>query len=253
MILSCIYDFFTPNRAQNSFPIYLILNLFLFCPLNAQSLNDGKHLFILSGQSNMVRLNVEDTLIPTLAAEFGSDHIIVVKDAMGSQPISRWYKGWVSSDGSVPKARGDLYDSLMEKVYSEIENQQIRTVTFVWIHGERDARISEGDVYMSSVIGLFNQLKRDLQRENINMVIARLSDFDLDNEKWPHWTKVRQAQEKIADEYSNILWVNTDDLNTGFNNNNEFIQDDLHYTVEGYRILGIRVAESAIKLIRSDL
>jgi hypothetical protein len=230
----------------------VILNVLQVGLLVAQSPNSGKHLFILSGQSNMVHLNPDQSFIPTLAAEFGKENIIVVKDALGAQPISRWYKGWIATDGSVPKSRGDLYDQLISKVFDAIKEQQVSSVTFVWIHGERDARISEGEVYTASVKGLINQLKNDLKRDTVNTIIARLSDFDLLNERWPHWTLVRQAQEQLADEDSAILWVNTDDLNTGLNSNNEFIKDDLHYTVEGYRTLGIRIAESAIKLIKSD-
>ncbi len=53
---------------------------------------DGKHLFILSGQSNMVGLKPEESFLPQLEAKFGKGNILIAKDAMGSQPIRRWYK-----------------------------------------------------------------------------------------------------------------------------------------------------------------
>ena len=52
----------------------------------------GVHLFVLSGQSNMVRLNPNVSFTPAVKAAFGKDNAIVVKDAVGAQPIRRWYK-----------------------------------------------------------------------------------------------------------------------------------------------------------------
>jgi len=93
----------------------------------------GKHLFILSGQSNMQGLRPQESFTPTIEAEFGKENVIVVIDALGGQPIRRWYKNWNPLTGNEPVATGDLYDSLMNKVNPAIVNQNIKTVTFVWI------------------------------------------------------------------------------------------------------------------------
>ena len=71
--------------------------------------NEGKHLFILSGQSNMARLDPSDSFTPTVIKEFGSDNVIVVKDAKGGQPIRRWYKNWKPAKGaaSTPSAKAE--------------------------------------------------------------------------------------------------------------------------------------------------
>ena len=61
-----------------------------------------KHLFILSGQSNMERLDPNISFTPTVEAAFGKNNVIVVKDAMGAQPIRRWYKKW---SGVMPTAK----------------------------------------------------------------------------------------------------------------------------------------------------
>ena len=50
----------------------------------------GRHLFILSGQSNMAKFNEKTTFIPAVEAAFGRENVIVVKDAQGGQPIQRW-------------------------------------------------------------------------------------------------------------------------------------------------------------------
>ncbi len=211
----------------------------------------GKHLFILSGQSNMARLNPEESFTPAMEAEFGAENIIVVKDAMGGQPIRRWYRDWKPSVGEEPKAQADLYDSLMVKVFQAMENEKIATVTFIWMQGERDAKEKHGEVYQESLLGLYNQLSTDLDRKDVNFVIGRLSDYDLVNEKYPHWTMIRDIQVKVAGSNDRFDWINTDDLNDGVNSNGIEINNDLHMSSEGYVVMGKRFAEKAIRLIRN--
>ena len=76
-----------------------------------------EHLFILSGQSNMKSLNPEESFTPKIESEFEKENVIVVKEALGGQPIRRWYKDWKPLKGNEPKAQPDLYDTLMTKVY----------------------------------------------------------------------------------------------------------------------------------------
>ena len=210
-----------------------------------------KHLFILSGQSNMAGLDPNISFTPTVEAAFGKDNVIIIKDAQGSQPIRRWYKKWKPVKGDTPKATGDLYDRLMLKVNAAIKGNKIKTVTFVWMQGERDAREKHGEVYAASFKSLIDQLADDLGRKDINFVIGRLSDFDMADKKYPHWTMVRKAQVEVADASLRGSWVNTDDLNDGKNKKGKDINNDLHYSVDGYKNLGKRFAEKAITLINN--
>ena len=155
---------------------------------------DGKHLFILSGQSNMAGLNPDESFTPAVETQFGRNNVIVVKDAQGGQPIRRWYKEWKPAQGETPAAPGDLYDRLMKKVRPAIADQQIASVTFVWMQGERDARERHGQVYAASMEGLLTQLSGDLGREDIHFVVGRLSDFDMKDKRYPHWTLVRKRR-----------------------------------------------------------
>lgn len=207
------------------------------------------HLFILSGQSNMAGLDPKISFTPTVETAFGKDNVIVVKDAQGGQPIRRWYKKWKPAKGDEPKATGDLYDRLMTKVNVTIEGKNIQTVTFVWMQGERDAREKHGQVYAASFKGLLDQLRQDLGRKDINFVIGRISDFDMGNKRYPHWTKVRKAQVAVAQADPRGEWVDTDDLNDGKNRKGKQISNDLHYSVQGYKTLGKRFADKAIALI----
>jgi len=208
-----------------------------------------KHLFILSGQSNMQGHRPDEAFAPTVKAAFGRRNVIVVQDAMGGQPIQRWYKGWMSPDGKTPDKLGDLYDRLLGKVRAEIAGKTVETVTFIWMQGERDAKMQWGEVYETSIKGLIKQLADDLGRDDLNVVIGRLSDFDMGNKRYPHWTMVRDVQVRVAEASSYGAWVNTDDLNDGANRRGRAITNDLHYSLAGYEILGKRFAESAIALI----
>ena len=212
----------------------------------------GKHLFVLSGQSNMQGHRPEEAFTPAVQHALGKDNVIVVQDALGGQPIQRWFKAWKSPTGEAPKSTGDLYDRLMSKVKPAIKGKKLESVTFIWMQGERDARMQWGDVYAASLEGLYKQFCQDIKRKDVNFVIGRLSDFDMKNEKYPHWTKIREVQVKFADSNARFAWVNTDDLNDGKNRQGKAIENDLHYSGEGYVTLGKRFAETALKLIKEQ-
>ena len=202
----------------------------------------GKHLFILSGQSNMALLNPFQVFKPAVLKAFGKENIIVVKDAQSGQPIRRWHKKWKPAKGEAPENNGDLYTRLMLKVNKAIKEESLKSVTFIWMQGESDAKKEYGDVYAKSLKGLLDQLKTDLDHQDIKVVIGRISDFDMENKKFAHWTKVRKAQEEVAKADPAIEIVDTDDLNGD--------KDALHYNKDGYKILGKRFAEKAIELIK---
>ena len=210
----------------------------------------GKHLFILSGQSNMQGHRPQEAFTPTVKKALGKANVIVIQDALGGQPIQRWWKQWKSPKGEKPAKTGDLYDRLMGKVNPAIKGQALKSVTFIWMQGERDAKQLWGPVYAASLKGLYEQLGNDLKRKDINFVIGRLSDFDMANKRYRHWTMVREAQVKVAESDPRFAWVNTDDLNDGVNRKGKPIKNDLHYSAEGYKILGKRFAQSALKLIK---
>lgn len=230
---------------------FLLLGFIAFVISSCLTKQEGKHVFILSGQSNMVRLNLEESFTPTIKEKFGNENVIVIKDAKGAQSIRRWYKDWKSLEKDAPKAQPDLYDTLMAKVYSAIENKKIASVTFIWMQGERDARKKFGTIYEESLRGLYNQLCNDLKRKDINFIIGRLNDFDMLNKNWQHWTMIRDIQVKVAESNPIYDWVNTDDLNDGINRKGKKIKNDLHMSKEGYIKLGKRFADKAIKLIEN--
>jgi hypothetical protein len=196
-------------------------------------------LFILSGQSNMARLDPDMSFTPAVKAAFPGDEVIVVKSAQGGQPIRRWYKEWRAPEGAKVKgpANGDLYETLQTQVKKAIAGKTVTAVTFIWMQGERDAKEKLSAVYGKSLGGLIEQVRADLGRKDVSVVIGRLSDCNL---KEPHWQAVREAQVAYAEKDPLAAWVDTDDLNGPDN--------ALHYTRQGYAELGKRFAAEAVRL-----
>lgn len=284
MKINCI------KTTQMSAQLAVLLLLAVCIPLGSADAQDGKHLFILSGQSNMQGLRPDESFTPAVEKKFGKENVIVVFDALGGQPIRRWYKGWESpkptgKDGTSAQAKkgdtkkdgakkanakkgdakkgtaktekkspkppviGDLYDRLMSKVKPAIKDQELASISFFWMQGERDAREKNAEVYGAALKGLHQQLCEDLGREDINFVIGRLSDFDVMNKRYPHWTRIREIQVMVAENHPRGAWVDTDDLNDGKNRRGKPINNDLHYSGEGYKVFGSRMATKAIELI----
>ena len=211
---------------------------------------DGNaHLFILSGQSNMVALNPSVSFTPAVEEAFGADSVIVVKDAHNGQPISRWVKDWTSVQGTQRKSSGDLYDRLMGKVTEAIAGRELDTVTLLWMQGEADAAGNQVGVYKASLDRLLARLSEDFNRDDIRFVLGRLSDYSLDTGKHPEWQAMRDLQEAYADASPLGAWVNTDDLNNKTDRKTGEPKNDVHYTREGYATFGRRLAEKAIGLI----
>lgn len=207
------------------------------------SLKADTHLFILSGQSNMERLKPETAFTPAVEKAFGKENVVVIKEATGGQPISRWYQGSKAGDGKT----GDFYKSILTKVEAATAGKTIKSITFVWMQGERDAQTGQEATYADNLTGLITKLRTDLKHQNMNVVIGRLSDFGMDK---PGWISVRQTQVKIAEADPHAAWVDTDDLNNLKKKGGADV-NDLHLSKEGYVTLGQRFAEKAIALINA--
>lgn len=217
---------------------------FVFSVLQLQAEPAAKsRLFILSGQSNMKHVDPEVSFTPALKQAFPGDEILVVKVAHSGQPIRRWYRDWKPESGELAKGTmvGDIYRKLIKQVEDTLQGRPApNSVTFVWMQGEADTGSPDmANVYEASLKGLIAQIRDDLQRPDCSVVIGRISDYA----KFPEGSKtVRAAEMKVVAEDPKAAWVDTDDLNGK--------RDDLHYTAEGYRILGERFAARAVELIR---
>lgn len=228
---------------------------------------EGKHLFILSGQSNMYHMKPGESFIPAVEKAFGKDNVFVASVAKRGASIRYWDKDYPweagvpqgrEQPGSKPKTReefvsefGNLYDALLNSVKKKSEGKTFETVTFVWMQGESDTKPEAVGKYFESFERVTTRMKNDLGIQKMNIVIGRLSDYGSTIEKKESWMKMRDLQVKYAEERDDCEWVNTDDLNdmTGKDGG---AKNDLHYTKQGYITLGKRFAEKAIALIKKQ-
>jgi hypothetical protein len=90
------------------------------------------------------------------------------------------------------------------------EGKKVQTVTFLWVQAEREAREGLADRYIDSFAGIIIQLEGVLQREDINIVMGRLSDLNMENRTYPHWTRIRDLQVVFAVSKPNTAWVDTE-------------------------------------------
>ena len=81
------------------FTFVSIASFALLQSTGASAAETGKHLFILSGQSNMQGHRPDEAFTPAVKAALGNDKVIVIQDALGGQPIQRWWKDWKSPEG----------------------------------------------------------------------------------------------------------------------------------------------------------
>lgn len=201
------------------------------------------HVFILAGQSNMVRLDPAVSFTPTLKLAFPNDDIIVIKDAKGGQPIRRWYKKAEAGKTRQSARIGDLYEQVLTRAQAALPSAGADSITLVWMQGESDAKENNGDRYADQLRGVLDQFKQDLGRDDLYFVLGRISDFGLKRQnRRSEWEKIRAAQMRVAEADSRGAWVDTDDLNGD--------RDHLHYTDEGYRVFGERLAQAAIRQLK---
>ena len=113
------------------------------------------------------------------------------------------------------------------------------------MQGERDANGGAHTAYKDALKLLIAKLRRDLTRPDMNVVVGRISDAALGS---PSWVTIRKAQRDIVNEDPRGAWVDVDDLNDKEVKGR--IQSVVHYTKEGYVILGQRFARQAYALIK---
>lgn len=109
-----------------------------------------KHLFILSGQSNMAGMKPEISFTPALTKAFGADNIIVVKSSKAGQPIKMWIENREDDKGDKDPNSGVQYKLPLDAIHAGFKDQKIKTATFLWMQGEADANPSSAAVYRKS-------------------------------------------------------------------------------------------------------
>ena len=92
----------------------------------------------------MAGLKPEKAFLPELKKLLPNDDIQHVKFAKGGQPIRKWVKTFdeiaATSKPSTKKEPGALYDETLKVARASIAAKNPKTITFLWMQGERDAK-----------------------------------------------------------------------------------------------------------------
>lgn len=230
--------------------IRLLSAVVLVVMLVPAAMANERHLFILSGQSNMAGLKPERAFLPELARLLPEAEIQHVKFAKGGQPIRKWVKTWdeiaARHDLKPLNDPGAFYEEVLKQARAVIAKGKPDSITFLWMQGERDAKTNLAAAYRESMETLVGNLRKDLDAPGMHFVIGRLSDFSTSGQ----WETVRAAQVAVAEADPRGAWVDTDDTNNKEKDGRKW--DDLHYTEDGYDLFGRRLARQAVRLINGE-
>ena len=211
----------------------------------------GRHLFVLSGQSNM-NSTLSGSFQKCVEQVLGKDKVLVTMTGHPGQPIKHWVKSWIPPEGMQdpkPEANGPLYDKLIQNARRYLKDERPVSVTFIWMQGEADSENRWASVYEKSFHTLVNQIKADLGVEEIHFVVGRINDYWLQK---PDGRAMREVLMKLGDENDNGAWIDTDDLNQVVNPWGGYSFNDGHYPPSGYVVMGQRFAKEACRLIQVD-
>jgi hypothetical protein len=151
------------NHISQSNPLgHLLCLVVLALGLPASAQKPGKHLFILSGQSNMTG-GLKTSFAQTVEDTFGEGNVVVVHHSKSGRGIRFWDKDYTFPDNyrfpgkGVPSERskqqhGQEYEPLIEKVQEAFKGKPYDTVTFVWMQGESDLNNTAYDAYLKELL-----------------------------------------------------------------------------------------------------
>ena len=225
------------------------LALIFLAPVCAGEEKTGKHLFILSGQSNMTGA-VKAEFTAHVEEQYGEQNSVVVMRMKSGRGIRFWVADYdqPADRGLTEKkmtSNGQEYKPLIEAALAAAKDESFDTVGFIWMQGESDANNRLSEVYEESFLKLVGQLRKDLKREDLYYVIGRINDYARSRPDNVHWHRVRETQVKLGKTRGNA-WIDTDDLNGGDAKNPD---GDIHFPRDGAAKLGQRFAKKAIELI----
>ncbi len=215
------------------------------------------HLFILSGQSNMINMSPVTGFEPEAAALLPEADVAYIKVARGGDPIRYWVTEWdeiARKHGLDPekvrasdRTKGTIYyQPILEQFAAMLEKHPNPvSVTFCWMQGETDAVKGLDAPYGDALRQLVANLRRDLKQPNMNVVIARISDYGADDNA--PWQAVRKVQVELANGDPRGAWVDCDDMNDQLKDG--VMTNGLHYTGNGYALLGRRFVRQAKAII----
>lgn len=146
----------------------------------------------------------------------------LVPCAVGGTPLRRWVKG------------ADLYEACVARARLAAQAGSIDGV--LWHQGEADTTSQENaDVYEARLVQMFKDLRKDLGRTDLPIVVGQLGPF-LDPAKYPYLDTVRAAIRNIPTDLPHVGYADSTGL--------EDRGDKLHFSADSQKVFGARYAKA---------
>ncbi|MGA0134488.1 MAG: sialate O-acetylesterase [Opitutales bacterium] len=153
----------------------------------------------------------------------------LVPCAVGGTPMQRWEKS----------KRGDLYKRAVERAQLAAQVGVISGV--LWHQGESDTgKMGDAESYQARLSRMIKNLREDLGRPELPVVVGQLGEFLSVDEKHPGLEAVRAAIRKIPDVVPHNGYADSAGLKDK--------GDKLHFDADGANKLGVRYANAMQQL-----
>lgn len=114
-----------------------------------------------------------------------------------------------------------------------------------WHQGESQCNEGASKIFVDDMKNLVNAFRRDFNNEKLPFIEAQLHKFTLTEGEGAYWWSViRDKQRTLYKDISNLLTVNTCDLE---------LDDMIHLSGDSHRILGERAANAMLQVLNGDV
>lgn len=195
------------------------------------------------GASNRQRFGPEVGLWKTLHQQFPDTHFLIIKYAIGGSSMLDWAPNYDAEKAKITgHARfGNMFEAMFSKVDSLTRVYDTEMLAFLWMQGERDAKIpAAGKDYYPHFKGLIEAVRHRVQAPQLPVLFGAVNSPAAD---YPALPQVRQAQRDIAGKLKNAWLINTEGLPK--------LKDDLHYSSQGQLTLGARFGSKVAELLKA--
>jgi hypothetical protein len=187
------------------------------------------------------RFGPEVGIAKLMAKEFPGQKFLLLKYAQGGASLLDWAPEYDSIKAKITgnERFGNMYSIFKSKIDSLDATGQYKFKAFLWMQGERDARIPEAGVnYFENFKNLVESVRDDTSTPNLPVLFGMVNP---PRERYPALDTVRWAQSHIASVDKSVFKIETDDL--------EKWDDNLHYSSIGQEKLGRRFGEQLIEIL----
>lgn len=156
----------------------------------------------------------------------------LVPAAVGGSPIRSWEPGALDSATNTHP-----YDDAIARARVAMQSGELKAI--LWHQGESDGNAAQAPLYEQRLRALIERFRRDLGNPSLPFLIGQLGRFD--GVPWsPARERVDSAHRALAREMPNVAFVPANGLTHK--------GDQIHFSAESARELGMRYAEVWLRL-----